>query len=361
MEHILDKYSGSLLASLFFHGVATRGQLLKTLKLRLNSLVDSCDRLEAAGLIERENPDRRRNARLRLAAGHFGALGLEHRSDSLRMILLDISGAVVAYEEQQLAPDHRPEDLAAAAARFLVSHPVPEVVSIGMADFGIVSPGRGIGVFSANHPNWRDVPLREIFSTLSADFTLLTRTEADMLAEDSDGEQIFVRVSDGIGTAITLDGDGLPARGIPIAGELGHTVSVPGGALCRCGNRGCLETVAGMAALRHAAGVSSLEELAARAAAGDHFVENLLREGGEHLGVALANLVVLTGITGVVVKMPLELPAYVEAANMALRRGVIYPFNSRLTIKFGVLARESSALGAARLGRREYFERISRL
>ena len=360
LKDILDKYSGALLAELYARGGSTRAELFKAVKMRLNSLVTACDELERAGFVGRADSGRR-NVKLHLAPDRFGAAGFEHRSDALRSILLDISGNVVAFEEVALPEDHTPTDLAAAAAAFLAAHPSPVAASIGLADIGIVDPARGVGIFAANHPAWREIPLRQIFSRFPADFSLLSRTEADMLADEAEGERIFVRVSDGIGCAVSLGKDGAPARGLPVAGELGHTVSVPGGARCRCGNRGCLETVSGMRALRRAAGAATLDELADRAASGDHEVENLLRDGGEALGVALANLVVLTGIPDVTVKRPLALPCYTAAAEAALRRGVIYPFNSHLTIKFGVLARESSALGAARLGRREFFERIGKL
>ena len=54
---------------------------------------------------------------------------------------------------------------------------------------------------------------------------------------------IYVMVSSGIGAGIVLGGQ--LHRGVTgLAGELGHVLVRSDGAVCRCGNRGCLETVA---------------------------------------------------------------------------------------------------------------------
>ena len=53
---------------------------------------------------------------------------------------------------------------------------------------------------------------------------------------------LYVKLSDGIGAGLIVDGVLLSgARGT--GGEMGHIQVEPGGALCRCGRRGCLETV----------------------------------------------------------------------------------------------------------------------
>jgi predicted NBD/HSP70 family sugar kinase len=55
-------------------------------------------------------------------------------------------------------------------------------------------------------------------------------------------------LDDGIGLSAMLDGRMLHGDG-PIFGELGHVVVDRAGAICRCGNRGCLETIAGVDAI----------------------------------------------------------------------------------------------------------------
>ena len=61
-------------------------------------------------------------------------------------------------------------------------------------------------------------------------------------------DMVYVRLSAGIGAGLILDGR--PYRGATgIAGEIGHVLEAPDGLICRCGNRGCLETVASPLAL----------------------------------------------------------------------------------------------------------------
>ena len=56
-------------------------------------------------------------------------------------------------------------------------------------------------------------------------------------------DMVYLRLSAGVGLGLILDGQ--PYGGVAgVAGELGHIAVVEDGLICRCGNRGCLETVA---------------------------------------------------------------------------------------------------------------------
>ena len=58
----------------------------------------------------------------------------------------------------------------------------------------------------------------------------------------------YVKAATGIGAGFIVAGAPYVGAG-GTAGELGHTVVDPGGPICRCGNRGCLETFAGAPAI----------------------------------------------------------------------------------------------------------------
>ena len=80
-------------------------------------------------------------------------------------------------------------------------------------------------------------------------------------------------------------------------GEIGHTVIDPAGAFCRCGGRGCLETVIGSAALLAQAEavfsgedpVRTLAGLVEAALAGDAVGRRVIKEAGLLLGRAVGN------------------------------------------------------------------------
>ncbi|MZG17390.1 ROK family protein, partial [Streptomyces sp. SID5914] len=54
---------------------------------------------------------------------------------------------------------------------------------------------------------------------------------------------VYVRLSDGVGGGLVVGGQ-LVTGSSGLAGELGHVTVEPAGRPCRCGKRGCLETVA---------------------------------------------------------------------------------------------------------------------
>ena len=56
-------------------------------------------------------------------------------------------------------------------------------------------------------------------------------------------EVVYIKVSSGIGAGL-ISGGQLQHGVSGTAGEIGHTVLAEGGPVCRCGNRGCLETLA---------------------------------------------------------------------------------------------------------------------
>jgi predicted NBD/HSP70 family sugar kinase len=104
----------------------------------------------------------------------------------------------------------------------------------------------------------------------------------------------YIKAATGIGAGIVIDGRLL--RGASgTAGEIGHTTLDEGGALCYCGNRGCLETVASGPAIVGLVRSSSAESLTLadvidRAASGDVRCRRALSDAGREIGVAVAGL-----------------------------------------------------------------------
>ncbi len=108
---------------------------------------------------------------------------------------------------------------------------------------------------------------------------------------------LFVKVATGIGAGIVTDGSLLRGfRGS--AGDLGHVqVAGPGSeALCRCGNRGCLEAVAAgpsIAARLREQGVDvhTSQDIVDAVNAGDVAALQAVREAGRAIGSVLATCV----------------------------------------------------------------------
>lgn len=124
-----------------------------------------------------------------------------------------------------------------------------------LAAIGIGSPGpidieKGLVVSPTNLPTWRNFPIVELVrKKFGVPVAFDNDANAAGLGEFYDGagkgfrDIFYVTISTGIGGAIILDGKirhGVCAS----AGEIGHAVVKYDGIVCRCGTRGCLETVA---------------------------------------------------------------------------------------------------------------------
>lgn len=128
-----------------------------------------------------------------------------------------------------------------------------EAVGVGIAG---QLDAAGEVVINAPNLGWRDVAFAKLVSeTLTDDFgahhtrivndlsALLWGEYAAGAVRDT-GDVLAVYVGTGVGGAILAQGrlvDGAGGK----AGEIGHSKVVPGGRLCGCGQRGCVEAYAG--------------------------------------------------------------------------------------------------------------------
>lgn len=172
-------------------------------------------------------------------------------------------------------------------------------IGVGLA--GIVDPARGL-LRQSPIFGWDKVLLANLlYNSVEApvyidnDVNTLTLTELWFGRGQGIDNFLTVTIGRGVGLGIVLGGKLYSgARGG--AGEFGHTVVDPGGPLCACKKRGCLETyVSDPALVRQAqeAGlpVVSAEGLVHLAEAGDEIARVVLVHAGEILGRAIANLV----------------------------------------------------------------------
>ncbi|HUW41685.1 MAG TPA: ROK family protein [Rectinemataceae bacterium] len=136
--------------------------------------------------------------------------------------------------------------------------------SLGVALPGVVDRRTGMLRYSPSS-GWRDVPfasmLADAFSLpVAADNDVNACAWAEALFGAGIGLDCFfwLTVSTGIGGAIVSEGR-VREGASGMAGEVGHLVVNPGGRLCGCGNRGCLEAEAAGPAWRRCA-LQLLEE-----------------------------------------------------------------------------------------------------
>ena len=113
----------------------------------------------------------------------------------------------------------------------------------------------------------------------------------------------LVKLGTGVGCGLVINGSLFRGyRGS--AGEIGHTTIEPNGRLCRCGNRGCIESYVGIAGViaavceRYEAESLpipmetplTIEAIVAASQNGNQICQDVIRNAGSYLGIAVANL-----------------------------------------------------------------------
>ncbi len=248
---------------------------------------------------------------------------------------------------------------------------------IGLGAPGSINREEGIVRISPNFPDWKDVPLARIISKetglptfIDNDAQVVTFGEKWVGAGTDLNDFVCLTLGTGVGSGLFLNGR--PWFGIQGMGsELGHITIQPRGKRCRCGNRGCLETLASAPylvqkaqqglgekiptmlteALSKKSKTLSARLLYETARKGDPFCISLYAELGKFLGIALANIVHILGIEGVVLgggvsKASTIFLPYLEKEFK--KRLTMVPAD-KVTIRVSFLREKSGILGAAKM------------
>jgi glucokinase len=107
-------------------------------------------------------------------------------------------------------------------------------------------------------------------------------------------------VSTGIGGGVVLNGAFHVGR-TGNAGLIGHSVVVRNGAMCACGQRGCVEAYASGTNMAQAFGADNFEAVADAARSGDAKAIAVIDEGASVMALGLLNSVALMDLDTIVV------------------------------------------------------------
>ena len=235
------------------------------------------------------------------------AVGLDFGHRHLRVAVSDLSHTVLAETWCEMDVDHSADQGLDTAAEFvervLDEAGVDRERVIGVC-MGLPAPiDRGTGSVQASSilPGWVGVDAAaEAASRLGLPVEVENDANLGALAElvwgaaKGRSEVAYIKVSSGIGAGLVSGGRLQHGVG-GTAGEIGHTLLAEGGPVCRCGNRGCLETLASSRAIAELLSASRRERVSTRrllelCAAGDDAAQRLIGDAGRAIGVAVANL-----------------------------------------------------------------------
>jgi glucokinase len=212
------------------------------------------------------------------------ALGFDVGGTNLRVAEVDAAGGIRWHHAERVTKGR--EAFMARLIDIVATRRSPDVEAIGVGMPGRVDATAGL-VLSAGYLDLGGLPLADLLGTASGlpvsvenDCTMALIAECAVGAARGESNVVMFTIGTGIGGAIAQNGR--PVHGRATAGQLGHITVRPGGELCNCGRRGCVETTSSGTALgRHIqeAGLASdtrVDDLFAAAERGNKVADTVL-------------------------------------------------------------------------------------
>jgi predicted NBD/HSP70 family sugar kinase len=243
-------------------------------------------------------------------------VGVDIRASRTYILVTDLMGkqlGVVSSFQTNKDVTLLTQELTRRIKQTLADKEIGSCAGVGLVVPGMVDPAVG-RVLHAPTLGWRDVSLRDPLAAAlgipvhiensgkACALAQLWTTRSDMVAS---ANSVFVSISDGVGTGIVVNGELMRGRH-NTAGEFGHVPLSIDGPRCSCGATGCWEAyVSNLATLsryfgrdlsdarpRDAETASfTVEDLIARARAGDAKALAAINSTARYLGLGLASII----------------------------------------------------------------------
>ena len=247
-----------------------------------------------------------------------------------------------------------------------------DVQAAGIGVPGPVVAGGGMVSGPPIMPGWDKFPIDAYLqNSLGIPITVANDAELGAVGEWAYGagrgekNLVYIKVGRGIGAGLLVQGQ-VYHGATGSAGEIGHITIDENGPLCSCGNRGCLEALAGGNAVAKSAierikqgsrsTLSAISPITAirsenvidEACRGDLLSQQILIEAGRHLGTAIAGLVNLFNpniviIGGNVARIG---DLLLEPIRNTVQERSLKMASSHLRISTALLGKRSSGMGA---------------
>ncbi|MFF2774662.1 ROK family protein [Streptomyces sp. NPDC058052] len=310
-----------------------------------------------------------RRARSVSLSGDAGiVIGVDFGHTHLRVAVGNLAHQVLAEEAEPLDVD------ASAAEGFdraeqLVNRLIAatgigrdKVIGVGLGVPGPIDVSSGTLGSTSILPGWSGInPAEELSARLGVPVHVDNDANLGALGELVWGsgrgvkDLAYIKVASGVGAGLVIDGRVYRGPG-GTAGEIGHITLDESGPVCRCGNRGCLETftaaryVLPLLQPSHGADLT-MERVVQLAREGDPGCRRVIADVGRHIGSGIANLCNLLNPSRVVLGGDLA-----EAGELVLApirdsvgRYAIPSAARQLSLVQGALGGRAEVLGALAL------------
>jgi N-acetylglucosamine repressor len=315
-----------ILKTIYGHGPISRAEVARVTNLTPPTVSDVVASLLERGLVEEvglaPSSSGRRAILLKVVDDSRQLIGLDLSRGDFRGALANLRGQIT--QRRDLPLQGRDGDAALALVYDLVDELVEiankPLLGIGIGAPGLVDAANGVLQQSVNL-NWRYIDFKNLLEKrYNLPFYMANDSQVGAFAMytfgkhyDDDLPLVVINLGSGVGAGIIIDGQLL--HGSPVgAGEIGHITVVSGGEQCACGNYGCLETIASSRAITRklrkiaennpGSSINKLvpntdeidmDTIISAVEVGNEDVRQVIREAGEALGIAAANMVGVLG------------------------------------------------------------------
>ncbi|MDG9705451.1 ROK family transcriptional regulator [Streptomyces sp. DH37] len=310
-----------------------------------------------------------RRARSVSLSGDAGiVVGVDFGHSHLRVAVGNLAHQVLAEESEPIDVDASASqgfDRAERLVERLISvtgFRREKVIGMGLGVPGPIDVETGVLGSSTILPGWAGTnPREELASRLGVEVHVDNDANLGALGELVWGsgrgarDLAYIKVASGVGAGLVIDGQIYRGPG-GTAGEIGHITLDESGPVCRCGNRGCLETFTAaryVLPLLHSSHGPDLTmpEMVRLARSGDLGCRRVVADVGRHVGSGVANLCNLLNPSRIVLGGDLA-----EAGELVLgpirdsvSRYAIPSAARQLTVVPGALGGRAEVLGALAL------------
>ena len=303
--------AGALLSAIRDGSAVTRADLARHAGLSRSTVAQRVDALLAAGLVHEAGGSASTGGRpaTMLAFNHAAGVVLvaDLGATHARLAVSDLAGTPLAETAADIDITRGPDEVldwaGAGFAELLeqTGRAAGDVRGIGIGVPGPVEFASGQPFNPPIMPGWDGFSIPGWFAG-SYDAPVLVDNDVNLMARGEhwihwrDTEHLLlVKAGTGIGCGIVAGGR-IHRGALGAAGDIGHIRATLEDVMCRCGNVGCLEAVAGGQALARrlaadGADAANGRDVVRLVRAGDAAATRLVREAGRSLGEVLAGTV----------------------------------------------------------------------
>lgn len=290
-------------------GSLTQAEIARTTGLSAATVSNIVRELKEAGTVEvTDTSAGGRRARSVSLSGDAGiVIGVDFGHTHLRVAVGNLAHQVLAEESEPLDVDAswvEGFDRAEALVGRLIEGigvGLGKVIGVGLGVPGPIDVESGTLGSTAILPGWAGInPRQELSRRLGVPVYVDNDANLGALGELVWGsgrgvkDLAYIKVASGVGAGLVINGQIYRGPG-GTAGEIGHITLDESGPVCRCGNRGCLETFAAaryvLPLLQGTHGPElTMERVVELARGGDPGCRRVITDVGRHIGSGVASL-----------------------------------------------------------------------